>query len=217
MICIISGFQNRISALQFEHGWQHAFQTRHIAPDDRIVTTKRQQYGKYSIDKAIGNLRLLGNCDSFLQLPLQVHIFEDVTLDCWNTNKYDVKCKMEPLLDLRTSDSESIGGGLLQRQLNKPRKSEKNSEEDEDKYDYFAKSIELYGKSLQSKNLVAVCPYESCFYTCLLTELARLFITDKSQVLPKAGQCPKCSQHIQWWIVAKNAHKLKQYATSGKL
>lgn len=86
MIVIISGFPSRISALQFEHAFQHAYQTRHIS---NKLTTKSQHCGS-SLHYKLGNLRLLLGCNYFKPLNLEVNIFCPDLQKVWDQNKHQI-------------------------------------------------------------------------------------------------------------------------------
>ncbi|KAK9365734.1 hypothetical protein V1509DRAFT_632331 [Lipomyces kononenkoae] len=104
IICIVSGFPSKISALQFEHAWQHPFRSRHIQPCDRITKNKTQVS---SLHKHLGNLRLLLSSPSLNRWPLKFHIFDAEVHKVWKQNKYkvaEIPSHVAILLDLRTPE-----------------------------------------------------------------------------------------------------------------
>ncbi|KAK9388257.1 hypothetical protein V1515DRAFT_598255 [Lipomyces mesembrius] len=101
MICMVSGFPSKISALQFEHAWQHPFRSRHIQPGDRITKNKNQVS---TLHKHLGNLRLLLSSRSLCRWPLRFHIFDTEVESVWKQNKYkvaDIPTHVTILLDVR--------------------------------------------------------------------------------------------------------------------
>lgn len=203
MICIISGFQTRISALQFEHSWQHPYQTRHIEPSKRITPKKTSARG---INKYIGNLRLLANAPAFKKLPLKVHLFEKSAADTWERNKFNIETNVQVEYDLRIEKDEPIGGGTSLTFLKSTtRKSTK------DKDEYLSKSIELIDNTTNNNSttdLIAVCPH--CYYTTELTTLAKHFTKNTNDLIPTDGECLECNESINWHQIASNARRIRQ-------
>ncbi|CAH6722190.1 structure-specific endonuclease subunit Slx1p [[Candida] jaroonii] len=80
MVIIIYGFPSKVQALQFEHAWQHAYQSRHI---DGLGNKTN-----HSIHYRLGNLRKLLSSDYFKRLILEVNIFNREIEKIWDVNKF---------------------------------------------------------------------------------------------------------------------------------
>lgn len=93
MIVVVSGFPSKISALQFEHAYQHPHITRHIPPESRLSKTSRS--GSNSIYVKLGNLRLLLQSAYFLALNLVVNIIDSDAMTVWNNNKFAIDVDVE--------------------------------------------------------------------------------------------------------------------------
>lgn len=201
MICIVSGFPSKISALQFEHAWQHAYQTRHINRDQRVVNRRNELYG--NIHKYIANLRLLLNSPAFSRLPLIVHLFEKSAYDTWMTDKYKISVITPTIEDIRETEDETnlIGGGKFLQQQNV------NDEE------YLEKSLKLIlsAEGLDpTTDLVGVCPNSSCQFYEPLTDLAKRLLAEQNQLIPVDGKCPSCHETMNWSRVVFNAQKISK-------
>lgn len=195
MICIVSGFQSKISALQFEHAWQHSYQTRHIPADARVVKSRSGAYG--NIHKYIANIRLLVKAPAFKRAPLQVHLFEETARDAWNLNKFKIKVDTPVLEDLRTNDEELIGGG---QSLPKKQRSED---------EHLKKSIELVKEA--PNQLIAVCPCPECTFHEPLVELSKHQFKEQNQLIPIKISCPGCNNTVTWSKLVSNAKNLQNH------
>ena len=82
---IVHGFPSKVTALMFEHAWQHSYHTRHIQPADRIVKTKTA--GR-SLAHKLGNVRLLLNSPFFNKMQLKVHCFTTESYKAWCDDKF---------------------------------------------------------------------------------------------------------------------------------
>ncbi|ANB15346.1 Slx1p [Sugiyamaella lignohabitans] len=192
MICCISGFQSQVAALQFEHAWQHPYQTRHIPKENRIVNSRSQMYR--SLDKYIGNLRLLASADAFSRMPLTVHLLEEVALMAWMKNKFKIAIPeyvhveedIRPNIGRQDDDLPPIGGGKLKLYTTQYSVS---------------KLSELYCNYKKEDQQGAVCP--SCHFEVDLTKFASTLLENcQDQVIPRSGSCPSCQKPIEWSVIA---------------
>lgn len=195
MICIVSGFQSKISALQFEHAWQHSYQTRHIPTAARVVKNRSGAYG--NIHKYIANMRLLLKAPAFKRAPLQVHLFEETARDAWNLNKFQINVDTPVLEDLRTNEEELIGGG---QSLPKKQKTEDG---------HLKKSLALVKE--KPDKLIAVCPCTDCTLHEPLVELSKRCFKEQNQLIPIEIKCPECRNPVAWSKLVFNAKNLQDH------
>lgn len=107
MVLYVYGFPSRINALQFEHAWQHAYQTRHIPIEKRINPGQKRSGSGTSLHSKLANCRLLLSSDSFKRLGLKVAIFNNATYDVWLKNKYFIDIPEDIFIDIKV-DSENL-------------------------------------------------------------------------------------------------------------
>jgi structure-specific endonuclease subunit SLX1 len=195
MICIVSGFQSKISALQFEHAWQHAYQTRHIPADARVVKNRSGAYG--NVHKYLANMRLLLKAPAFKRAPLQVHLFEETARDAWELNKFQIPVDTPVLEDLRINEEELIGGG---QSLPKKQRAED---------EHLKKSIDLVKES--PSRLIAVCPCPECTFHEPLVELSKRCFVEQNQLIPIKVTCPECNSSIAWGELVTNAKNIRDH------
>ncbi|ODQ79343.1 hypothetical protein BABINDRAFT_167212 [Babjeviella inositovora NRRL Y-12698] len=88
MVTIVYGFPSNIAALQFEHAFQHAHQTRHIPVATRI--SKSKVAGR-SLAYKLGNIRLLLMAPFFARMNLKVQIFDRDAYEQWCANKFGAR------------------------------------------------------------------------------------------------------------------------------
>jgi len=85
MVVVVHGFTSNIAALQFEHGLQHPYKTRHIK--NKI---SQSRLSGTSIHFKLANIRLLLSCPLFKTMGLSVSILDKETLSIWNKNKFNI-------------------------------------------------------------------------------------------------------------------------------
>ena len=95
MVALVANFPSKIAALQFEHAFQHAYQTRHIRPELRVT---KSRLGGNSINHKLANIRLLVSSVFFGTMNLKVVIFEQDIEKKWTQNR--LKIVLDPKMEL---------------------------------------------------------------------------------------------------------------------
>lgn len=178
MIATVSGFQSKVAALQFEHAWQHAYQTRLIPADRRVSSNKNTTR---SIHQHLANLRLLVVSPAFRRFPLKVWLLTDAAVGAWNANRYKVE------LD---DDRLAIQVGAH-----------------EETWDKMLAESRLSAKTAAQKvvcSLTGTCP--ACDHTEPLQSFAMYMLStdpEPTALLPATGRCPGCKQSLHWHQVIR--------------
>lgn len=94
MVALVANFPSKIAALQFEHAFQHAYQTRHIRPELRVT---KSRLGGNSINHKLANIRLLVSSVFFSTMNLKVVIFEQDIEKKWTQNR--LKIALDPKME----------------------------------------------------------------------------------------------------------------------
>lgn len=230
LVFYVYGFPSKISALQFEHAWQHAYQTRHIPFEKRLNPGSKQSGSGTSIHGKIANCRLLLNSDSFKRLGLKVAIFNKSVYDVWLKNRYAVYLSDDIQVDIRINsesldDSVIMGGNYNQL---------KDFMETNLRFqnDYFRKcetifenldltenisSCQICGKNIEvAKNLstLCTCTHNGCECVYHLSCLAARFIEDEDlpvdgasnkNILPTKGKCLGCKKINFWNLIVRGS------------
>ncbi|CCC71447.1 hypothetical protein NCAS_0H01370 [Naumovozyma castellii] len=236
MICIVYGFPNKISALQFEHAWQHGYQTHYIKAADRIVQNKN---GGRTIHHKLVLIRQLINNVFFQYMNLQVHFFNDDTRRVWNLNKFKVDLLIDTM-NVKVSDG-ALGIPKAVTVDDIMNHAEANQKLVKGFYDgYMSASCvtcEEYQERLtmgripcsicqtefdytsseqEMKPLLAFCITSDCPFTSHLSCLHRYFLDDEQTVIgrrnliPKSGKCPDCSVVLPWVSIVRNSITVKK-------
>ncbi|ODV83994.1 hypothetical protein CANARDRAFT_224448 [[Candida] arabinofermentans NRRL YB-2248] len=222
-IMLVYGFPSKISALQFEHAWQHSYQTRHINDVDRLSKSKSSGTG---IHYKIGNLKLLLNSNSFKRLGLKVCVFDNGIYNIWMNNKFKINVPDTIIINtnfnLTQSVSDEVEGNHLQL---RDFVNDLHSKEDE----YFERSLSvLCGDSIKAKCTICNEPIErnqmasSCYFkdcntsyhlNCWGDHIVTSMEKDDdgdglAHLIPITGKCTRCNR-INWWNnIVKNSYNV---------
>lgn len=226
MVLYVYGFPSRINALQFEHAWQHAYQTRHIPIEKRINPGQKRSGSGTSLHSKLANCRLLLSSDSFKRLGLKVAIFNNATYDVWLKNKYFIDIPEDIFIDIKV-DSENLDDVTFKtgnyNQLSKFMDSVKQLQND-----YFEKCVKLYQNGTikfcnicqrevsvtNDTNTMCFCAQPNCEGCYHMKCLADKFLNEENDdiihVLPKKGKCAICKKMNFWNLVIRGSRHLVQ-------
>ncbi|GMM43511.1 endonuclease [Pichia kluyveri] len=236
MILYVYGFPSKISALQFEHAWQHAYQTRHIPFDRRLNPGKKHTGSGTSIHSKVANCKLLLNSESFKRLGLKVALFNQNIYEIWLKNRYAVFTPIYLELNVKTNtedlDNESVIKGGNYNQL-------KEFMESNDKHnnEYLDKCWGLYNDKLKrycecliceqdievndSEYTLSVCTTKDCESIYHLKCLSDEFLKQEAEldkessittthILPHKGKCKGCDKVNFWNMIVRGATHLQE-------
>lgn len=229
MVMIVYGFPNRITALQFEHAWQHGYQTHFINPEERVVKHKN---GGRSLKHRLSLVRLLLKNQFFQRMNLKVHFFNKSTMDCWNKNEFKIdvdhvitEISVDALEDMKAKAGLSVDEVLDYAQKNQDLVSKVYNDDKETfdkamayftdilsngflKCDLCQEEFDYTSENHDSKPFVAFClNYTTCSFHCHLKCLSEKFLSKEDNGLDKFvpinGSCPRCQDIINWVDVVK--------------
>ena len=106
MVLFVHGFPSNVSALQFEHAWQHSYQTRHIPVSKRRHSGKRNTGSGTTADEKLANCRLLLCSKSFRRLGIKVAIFDKEIYQLWIRNKFHILIPDYIHMDIEIEDTK---------------------------------------------------------------------------------------------------------------
>lgn len=222
LVLYVYGFPSKIFALQFEHAWQHAYQTRHISLEEKLNPGKKHTGSGTSSHSKLANCRLLLNSNSFKRLGLKIAIFNKNIYDIWNKNRYNINEDIINEGDIRINnkcDTELLGESVVIPGGNYDQIKEFMSEVIKEQDEYFEKYDKLIENNNECKlcfkeiknnekleNLI-ICENKDCDASYHLSCLSDKFLNDEQlsennvtehHVLPIKGECVECGA-INYW------------------
>lgn len=237
MVMFVYGFPNRIVALQFEHAWQHGYQTHFIAPEERVIKHKN---GGRSLKYRLGVVRLLLKNQFFQRLDLKVQFFNKNALQCWKQNEFHIETPFPleadisdgSLEDMKMTTTHTVDDILDYAQANLELvtnfyKQEKNKFETVMiafcdslsngylKCDICQQEFDYMDEDSTLKPYIAFClNYTTCNSHFHLECLYKKYISEEenvteSEIIPTGGECPICHVSMKWTDIVKYSCGIK--------
>lgn len=236
MTMIVYGFPNKIVALQFEHAWQHAYQTRYIDESERII---RHKAGGRSMHHKVSSVMLLLKHPFFNIMNLKVHFFSGELKRTWDQNKFKIDLSFNSIsesdninivkkqgllsveeilqyaeinLELVTAfykNKVALDRMILERYKAELVRGEMNCDICQEKFNYISCEKEV------EQPYISFCVDETCHFVCHLSCLRNLFFEEQpvqqesNSLIPLRGNCPFCSQNMEWVDIIKYSSQLK--------
>lgn len=243
MVAIVYGFPSRIAALQFEHAWQHGYQTRYIKSQDRVVKTRK---GGRSIHHKLAMITSLLKNEYFRYMDLTLHFFNQKVEEIWKNDKFNVSQTQESIdnnytVSLSQDALTEINNDTIDDIMDV---NEKNMELVQNLYSTTlaekTKTFLLYKEKIDtgintcqfcnkiikhnlsgniSENLFAFCRDTSCTFVSHLACAYRYFMSNtelpkEDTIIPQSPKCPKCYTLLKWCDVIYYSIKLNKDNTT---
>ncbi|PGH04242.1 hypothetical protein GX51_03587 [Blastomyces parvus] len=233
MVAIVSGFMNRVGALQFEWAWQHTQGSRHAdvercekqEPGLKKTCPRKGKEVKTrgkpcsSLRNILANLHTLLQSPYFSEWPLEVQFFSEDVYGAWQ----DCSQRVDGPLNDRTKVVTAFG-------------SEKVCDPDRKEllgragriralnigYEHLAEHVEKSQFLLESEeqidcgvckqrldsqhDMIAICSHKLCRCASHLLCLSAHFMEAAGldeKLVPRAGMCPACRTQLEWPILMK--------------
>ncbi|EPY49714.1 structure-specific endonuclease catalytic subunit [Schizosaccharomyces cryophilus OY26] len=180
VLCLVHGFPNKISALQFEWIWQHPNISRHTKDKEAKINKTP------SLSNSLVALQQIVSCNGWNRWPLEITFFSQHAFEKWKAiskGNTSVKFTMkeEELMDFyhKASEMEST---KPQSENNMTRKS----------------ICDICLCEVHERDSLLHCLYDDCDMTSHTTCLAVHFLENENQILPIVGRCIQCLRFLQW-------------------
>lgn len=237
MVMFVYGFPNRIVALQFEHAWQHGYQTHFIVPEERVIKCKN---GGRSLKYRLGVVRLLLKNQFFKRMNLKVQFFNKDTLKCWEQNDFHIEISspletyisVNSLEDIKSPSTASVDEILDYAQSNLEVVSKFYKQKMENfettmahfcdilsnghlKCDICQQEFDYTADDPNLKPYIAFClNYSDCKFHSHLNCLQQRYLAEEengleTKFIPTVGKCPSCHKIMKWTDIVKYSCGIK--------
>ncbi|WBW71032.1 structure-specific endonuclease catalytic subunit Slx1 [Schizosaccharomyces osmophilus] len=192
ILCLVHGFPNKTSALQFEWIWQHPNISRHTKNKEESVKKT------LSLNSSLVALQQIVSCNCWKRWPLEITFFSQQAFEKWNAiskGNTSVKFSMEEreIMDFYNKVSEV-------ELIKFPSKNKVNR-----------KSIcDICLRGLHEGDSLLYCLYDDCDMTSHTTCLATHYLESEEHILPVMGRCILCLRNLQWSKLIKTIQNMKR-------
>lgn len=202
MVVFVNRFPSKVSALQFEHAWQHPHGTRYL---------KSAGFDKgRALKSKLGNLVKLMLSNGFNRLGLKLTVFNKDVINELLKTPQSTEVEIENFDNYEIHD---VGDGNY-IQLKEFMKSEIDTQ-----LKFQKRSIEAYkvdkmcqicSSSIDKHKLIGVCikcselHHLDCWYNQSLKTLNKI-----KQVIPITSKCSKCLNLNSWNLIVRNSLSIK--------
>ncbi|EPX74925.1 structure-specific endonuclease catalytic subunit [Schizosaccharomyces octosporus yFS286] len=189
VLCLVHGFPNKTSALQFEWIWQHPNLSRHTKDNQESI--KRT----LSINSSLNSLQKIVSSNGWKRWPLEITFFSQHAFERWNIiskGNASVKFSMEErnLIDFYNQ--------IFEEELIKfPSKNKASCKS----------TCDICLCELCEDDSLLYCLYDDCDMTSHTTCLASHFLTGEEHILPVLGRCILCLRSLQWNKLIKSIQR----------
>jgi len=203
MVLVVWGLPNKITALQFEHAWQHPALSRHVREPVRHLgfcqrTARGRQRLVLGVKKNVQVLLEMLQTSPYSGMPLRVHVLDAglqnaiiPDLPAVNRLPNHMSLSYGSFDELEHTCAESLMAS--QRPL-------------------LQSSCAACKEQFRPLDRVVSCSH--CEHPFHVSCAAQAMCSSSVQLLPKAGPCSQCGQMIAWPVLVRTARKLGQDLSS---